>query len=384
MCSKSGVVLMKKEVHLLDLSDKVFVKMNVEYREDFFNLVNAHRNFKIFNFANFRKGKTAVSLKRFKEFLKILPKNKRKIFRNSLENNLIEVRYGSSKSIPIKNPKFPIKFSEDLAKICGHVIGDGGIVDRKNDKRVHYTNQDYGLVYGFRDVVLRVFGDVKFNIYFRELHKTKMIRFPAIVGHILNTFFGIQVGDKKHIPKIIMNSNKKIKSVFLRALYDDEGCVCLHKRSRFLNISMDNEGIIYDVRKILLKDFDIKILRVYKISRSHLKNRKDMYTISICYRAGIKTFKDEIGFNHVRKSRKIKEMCEGYVLFVRRRGDFRRLVIETLKKHGEMDIYEVYDKLDQKSIPGLRKDLWTMYKRDIIKTRLSMRSDGKHVRMYYI
>src|SRR3989338_9361995 len=100
------------------------------------------------------------------------------------ESNLLEIKMGkSSKSKSTRKPKFPIKLSEALGRIIGHVIGDGGIRKNKFDYTVYYVNKNRDLIESFKNDVTKVFGKVNF-LEFND-NGVRKVYAPSIVGLIL-------------------------------------------------------------------------------------------------------------------------------------------------------------------------------------------------------
>lgn len=97
-----------------------------------------------------------------------------------IEENTEEIKYGAvGKSIRI--PKFPIRFSPILSRIAGHIIGDGGIICKKSNYTVYYSNKRKELIAQFKNDVIEIFGDVKPSYtYFKK--KNAMQKFQVRRG----------------------------------------------------------------------------------------------------------------------------------------------------------------------------------------------------------
>lgn len=262
----------------------------------------------------------------------------------------------------IKKPKFPIKITLPLTCVIGHIIGDGSI--HGDYYQVDYTNQSLELIEEFENNIQKIFGPIKPYKYYSTRDKTTIIRFPGIIGLILTKMIGPQTGDSRHIPKQLKNISKPFKAVFLRALYDDEGCVSItgHK----IQLIMANESIIENVKE-MLKEFNIKPTKTCKMVRS---GRKDQFGFCVCSYNDIKTFLTEIGFTHPEKRRKLRTLIKGYKLIRRRNFGFQNDVLEFLKTNGEMSALKIADALNINSINGLRKELWRLEQKSIIKGKI--------------
>jgi intein/homing endonuclease len=200
-----------------------------------------------------------------------------------------------------------------------------------------------------------------------------MVLLPSIVGRILVKFCGSQVGDLKHIPNVILKANKKSKSLFLRALFDDEGSV--HKTIQEITFQMASKDIVEKVKRIL-KEFDIKAGKICE--RKDEGNVKIQYRINISGRANLEQFFKKIGFDHPKKRERLKIRIKSYKMFRRKKGEDEKLIIEMLKKGNKMNKYEVARKLKGKP-DSVRKKLRKLEREGMIN---SIR-DGK-LKVYYL
>jgi intein/homing endonuclease len=134
-----------------------------------------------------------------------------------------------------------------LARIAGHVVGDGGI---NSNLIVHYTNEKSELLDIFRKCILETFGEVKYGFYaHKNKEHIKTVWFPRIVGLLLAKMIGKQVKKYKHVPKIILEADNNLKSIFLGALFDDEGRVSVDAYT--ISIIMTGKKLVKDVKKLL-------------------------------------------------------------------------------------------------------------------------------------
>jgi len=249
------------EINLWDLqNEKIKIRFKKEIRENFFSQVqkifNNHKEISHYlgislrRFYRLKSGKSSIPLIFvIKIFIKFLPKIKI-MYQKKIESNLEEIKFGNNpKAKSIKNPRFPIKFSLQLARVAAHIVGDGGIRRTDTDVTVYYANKNSSLIYQFKNDVHDIFGEIDIKEY--EYKGTTIVILPSIVGFVLTKFFGEQQNDMKHIPEIIFNSKKEIQAIFLRSLYDDEGSVLV--KSNCILLKMTSKNIIEDCHKILKK-----------------------------------------------------------------------------------------------------------------------------------
>jgi len=376
----------KEEVNLWDLTEmKIYVKLKKEIICEFFDyaisltgseskLASALKMKKVYNIWYYKNISRFIPLRLITKIMNILPKEKKDEFKKRIEENLEELRYGYGLAKSIRNPKLPIKFSPILARIIGHVIGDGGIRMTKGDYPVYYTNKCDTLVNQFKEDIWGVFGDVDVYDYHNKNDGTRMVRFPSTVGIILINFFGSQVSSLKHVPEIILNSDKKSKAMFLRALFDDEGCVSSDR----IHFGISNRDIIKKVGE-LLKEFGIRTGIITE--RKTTEKWKASYQFGIFGRVDICIFEQEIGFNHHEKKEKLRYLVESYnnKQIQYKKGEIRNLIIEKLKNNS-MSIYELSKNLSRKPSHRLREQLYKLGRDKLIKSR----TEKGRLKIYYV
>ncbi|MFH1064826.1 MAG: LAGLIDADG family homing endonuclease [Candidatus Woesearchaeota archaeon] len=132
--------------------------------------------------------------------------------------------------VGIKRPNFPINFAtESGVRFIAAIMGDGELNSQLN---VRYNNQDESLINIVLNSARDIFGGVDTKLYYRT-DKTYQLHFPKIVG-ILVSLLGIKSGYKSKtnygIPTFIFNLNKRLRAVFIRQFFNDEGNVRLKDR----------------------------------------------------------------------------------------------------------------------------------------------------------
>lgn len=307
--------MQNKTLTIWDLDgSSVYIKIKSPYREELFkHLIDNHGGFRglakrvnlTFDFIfKQKKGRYFASLKQIKRFLDLIPEDKRSYFRNTIENNVEAIKLQSS-SNSITEPILPIKHSPVLFRIAGHLVGDGGI---RNDNIVHYTNINQSLLNEFRNDIIVTFGDVRpgeFKHAGREYVKT--VWFPGIIGFLIKSYFGKNGKNFKSMPNLIPDSDDESKANFLRALFDDEGCVSIAGKT--ISLKMLNKGFV-DSIKTLLNDFEIATGKTSKCFTIGEKNPRFRFYIS--NKINLEKFYRLIGFNHPEKEQKLKTLLFSY------------------------------------------------------------------------
>lgn len=209
--------------------------------------------------------------------------------------------------IPIR---LPLEYSAELAALIGHVMGDGTIDSYGS---FEYANKDYTLIEKIKEYVYRVFNCTTY----REIKVRKpngivfKLIYPAVIGRLLKKAGApqgrkvIQVFD---VPQWIKDSDYKIKSEFLRALFDDDGSVEKHGMITFTNSKRKNLRKYHDIYinsiLSLLRDFGIN-------SQARFVDRDDgnfKADIRITNLNNLEKFYKVIGFNQKERRSRLEEI----------------------------------------------------------------------------
>ncbi len=364
-------------VTLWDLpEDKVYVKIKEDIRSEFFRYIKTKfggekKLSKLLNtyltrshIFNWKIGKQYCPLKILNSFLYIFEEKDKIRYKKVILFNVEKLKAGS-KSISISNIKFPIKFSPNLARIAGHLVGDGGVSDTGEDKyRVYYTNKCKKLVKAFNADIKKTFGNIEIYDFFDKRCNTINIKLPKIVGIILVQFFGFQANNLKHIPEIVFKSNNPNKSLFLQALFDDEANI--HIQGRKITIMMTNRKIIEDT-KTLLQDFGIETSKVKKMKKDK-GNRKSIYGFYITDQNNLLRFHKEIGFSHTDKREKLKLLIGNYQPHYKP-GELDKHIFDLLKTQ-KMTTFELSVKLER-SYFRIKQKLRELEKEGLIESTVA-------------
>lgn len=254
---------------------------------------------------NYQHRNRFISLNIISKIMKLLPKDEENKWRYLIEENLEEIKCDGNLSKSLKKPKFPICLTPILFKILGHVTGDGYIEMNKGSPLVGYTNQRIELIEQFKENIEEVFGNIE---PYERVTKgdTYNIRYPGIVGIILSNLLG-SLPSRSDIASLISQFDEQSKSLFLRALFDDEGYVSIRKYQ--IGIDMTNKEVIETIKKLLL-EFNIE---TGKISEKVRKiPRKPIYAVRISGRKNLNLFTRIIGFDHPLKRDKIQVLLNNY------------------------------------------------------------------------
>lgn len=213
---------------------------------------------------------------------------------------------GAQTSIMVFNPKLPIILNASLSGLIANLYCDGSI-DENNSFTSEYINTCKEL----REQIKKYFlNSVGKPAYFSEKeykfkHKKNVgkVRIPSFVIKALNKKF--KLNDDK-IPKPIINSNNKIKSFYLRSVFDDEGTV--HKEHGQIKLKMKPRSYVNDVKAILEENFHIKCSEI----ALELKQDKKYYYFTISGQYNLRRFYNLVGFTHPKKLERLKRRLSSY------------------------------------------------------------------------
>lgn len=127
-----------------------------------------------------------------------------------------------------KEIKYP-KFDENFANLLGHLFFDGSVCYSKGKYMLSYTNSSETAITNFVNLLEFCFGlknpgitkykGKNIDWYEAIMYSKKAYNFLLTLSYSFSTTKNIGV------PKFIFESNNWVKSSFLRAFWDDEGCI---------------------------------------------------------------------------------------------------------------------------------------------------------------
>lgn len=192
------------------------------------------------------------------------------------------------------------KYPHLKARIIGHLIGDGSVTIRKEKSfHYHYTVKFYPddseMLRSFLEAFLKLYGIrpkvIKFDKFFYVRTDSK-----AVVSDLLK--YGSFTSLKWQVPKNLLNT-KELKQEFLKAFYDCEGYV----GPRVIAVQSVNQKGLKQIQSLLM-EFEIRS-KIYTYERKD-KNWNTNFLLYITKKEDRKRFLKAIGFNHLRKQRKLK------------------------------------------------------------------------------
>ncbi len=338
-----------QKISLWNLSnEKIKIRINNEIRKKFF--LEARKNFNnsqeisnyleipLSRFYRFKSGRSTIPLIFIKKIINKFPQEVKVYFQRKIELNLDEIKFGyNPKAKPIKKPKFPIKFSVKLARISAHIVGDGGMRRSDRDMTVYYANKNKRLIIQFKNDIFDVFGKIDLKEY--KYKGTKILILPSIVGLILTKFIDEQQNEKKHLPEIIFNSDKKIQTAFLRAMYDDEGSVSI--TSNCILFKMTSKSVVEGCKE-LLKNFSIN---PGEIKFNDNNSGKRIYYFYLSGKPDLEKFQKYVNFEHSEKLRQLTKLLASYKKVGFKWGETRQQIFSQIQTNDGITVKELSKKL---------------------------------------
>jgi hypothetical protein len=201
--------------------------------------------------------------------------------------------FGTSKAI--NRPKLKITLGPELAQILANLYCDGSI-EKNNCYVSTYMNGNLDLIQRFKQNFTSCFGNYEF--YERKTNVNN-VRIPCFIGKVLYQKFNL---GEDNVPDQIINSDKKIKSAYLQAAFDDEGSI--HKDHGQIRIKMKPKFYIGDIQK-MIREFGINTSSV--IEEIDKRNGRKYYYFLISGRNNLREFNEKIGFLHPNKKKRLEK-----------------------------------------------------------------------------
>lgn len=293
------------------------------------------------------------------------------------EQNVIEMR-DSHCSNPIFI-KLPIFYTKYLAQILGHSFGDGCA----HLSYFVYANNEQVLINKFMDGINKIFG-FKIPFKLRKDNNCKIIVYNSIISKILNLVGGVlgnKVNKEFDVPYWIKNGDNKIKSSFIRALFDDESHV--NKKNKLITISfVKNKKYECSLKmflisiKDILNDFSIKINGPCHTKDYEYENKlKTLWTIRISGYNNLLLYNQKIGFLHPKKRNDLNYILISYKRRHYQWGEIKKLILSLLLKSPKTT--GQIAKILNRHIETIRIHLNNLYKNGKINKLKGMKNNNK-------
>jgi ribonucleoside-diphosphate reductase alpha chain len=218
----------------------------------------------------------------------------------------------------------PARWSEGLAELTGHLIGDGDLTDRRVEWIYGGDDVEDGLAESHEGMLRELIGGVS-----RQEMPNRTTQLRAGSAAVRDLFRGLGVSSArarhKRVPAAVFTAPVEVQAAFLRGLFGADGCVARTesggKATRHVGLGSRSEALLRDVLR-LLSAFGLRgrISRITETGRpSFSYTRADGTTVEYASREGfdlritgtdLERFAAEIGFSAPRKQAALEALLE--------------------------------------------------------------------------
>jgi ribonucleoside-diphosphate reductase alpha chain len=215
----------------------------------------------------------------------------------------------------VTHQQLPDRWSEGLAELTGHLVGDGWLTDVQTGWVYGGDDIADGMADSHEGMLQALVGGIS-----RQAMDNGTVQLRAGSAAVRELFSGLGVSSTpahhKRVPSAVFTAPTVVQSAFLRGLFGADGCVSRveagGKASRYVGLGSRSEALLKDVMRIL-SAFGIRG-RIYRISESagvsFSYERADGSTVEYESREGfdlritgtdMECFAEAIGFSAPRK-----------------------------------------------------------------------------------
>lgn len=213
--------------------------------------------------------------------------------------------------------KLPLFVNNDILYMMGLLAGDGSISKTgMGGFDIKFFNTDTGLLNAYKNICHSKLG---MSLSEKEIKDVPYLRFHSkIFGYLVNKF-GITHGKKSHniyISERLSKLPKMMISHYLKGVFDTDGSVIKRrtKGSNYVELTSSSKEFITGIHLLLLRYGIISMIRKRDPHTSTIKGREVksdyIYELKISGMKNISKFRDEIGFNHEEKDKKLDEIIK--------------------------------------------------------------------------
>ncbi len=269
----------------------------------------------------------------------------------------------------------PNKVSIELCKVAGHLCGDGGLsaIDKKGRYVVYYANKENILIDDFKKSMYSLFKAKPNEQYINDIFS---VSYSSIIGLMLWFIFGDMSNKNKHVPSVVLKTNKKLKAYFIKAVFDDEASVRVKEHK--IEIKMANKNLISSL-KALLKEIGVMAGEVKRHTYYKNKKNRSQFRIIISNKKNLTVYYKKIGFNHPKKKQLLMEAINSYKLTHYSKEELTNIILNLLGKNKEMKMVKIASKVGRKPHSQLNKVLMVLVK----EGKIGLRKECKGANIYF-
>ncbi|HLD57141.1 MAG TPA: LAGLIDADG family homing endonuclease, partial [archaeon] len=204
---------------------------------------------------------------------------------------------GSEQTLPtLKGVKRVL--GKEIAQTLGYILGDGC---NRESGTVILTDKNLGNIKFYSSLLESVGIKSKISVKERNRLNVYSVEFKSWLDKIDR--FILSRSPTRKIPRVVCKSKKEVIAMFLRGLYDAEGCVKHHS----IVLSTSSENIATATQMLLLRFGIISHIYDHDQSKSTFGGGK-AYQLCMSDPESIKTFSKLIGFSDLNKLEKLNSI----------------------------------------------------------------------------
>jgi len=255
----------------------------------------------------------------------------------------------------VMHQELPDRWSEGLAELTGHLVGDGCLTDAQT--QWVYGGEDIreGLVDSHEGLLRELVGGIS-----RESMENGTVQLRAGSDAVRKLFRGVGVTSaralEKRVPAAVFVAPAEVQAAFLRGLFGADGCVSRveggGKASRYVGLGSRSSALLRDAQRLLFA-FGIRG-RIYRISEAATPSfsyvRRDGSTVEYQSREGfdlritgsdLERFASEIGFSVPRKNAALRTILAETTRYRTKAGTW----LLSREEDGQEQVYNLTEPL---------------------------------------
>jgi len=255
----------------------------------------------------------------------------------------------------VTHRQLPRRWSEDLAELTGHLIGDGCLTEHRVEWVYGGDDIADGLSERHEHCLTELVGGVS-----RQQMQNGTLQLRVGSGAVRELFREIGVSSarahEKRVPESVFQAPKAVQAAFLRGLYGADGCLSRvevgGKATRYAGLGSRSRRLLGDVQ-VLLSSFGIRS-RLYRVSDAGSGNfsyrRNDGTIVDYLSReafdlritgSDLVRFAQEIGFSAPRKQAALQSLLGETTRYATK----RHVTLATREIDGQETVYNLSEPL---------------------------------------
>ncbi len=229
----------------------------------------------------------------------------------------------------VTHKRLPDHWSEGLAELTGHLVGDGWMTDVQTGWVYGADDLEDGLDQAHQGLLEELIGGIS-----RQEMDNGTVQLRAGSAVVRELFQGLGMtsarAHEKRVPAAVFSAPSEVQAAFLRGLFGADGCVSRvevgAKANRYVGLGSRSAALLRDVQRMLAGwGIRARIYRVSESAGSHFSyTRADGSTVDYVTREGfdlritgtdLARFASEIGFSCPRKQAAVQSIVEERTLY---------------------------------------------------------------------